>query len=196
MSKAQVDPPLGRPRDPRIAEAVLEATRALLVEVGYSDVTLAAIALRAGTNKPAIYRRWPTKAHLIHEAAFPEGGAQAAATEDDLRAAVTSLVRGAAELFSQPVVRAATPGLLAELASDPTLHTRLVSRFQDSIWGQLHRRLQVAVEAGEAREDVSADVIVEALTGAVLMALSLRAVRRLDDDWIAQTVDLLMKGIA
>ena len=43
----------------------------LLEEVGYLQLTIGAIADRAGTNKPAIYRRWPTKAHLVHEAVFP-----------------------------------------------------------------------------------------------------------------------------
>ena len=48
-------PPNGRPRDPRIDEAVLRAAADLVVEVGYADLTIAAIAERAGTSKPAIY---------------------------------------------------------------------------------------------------------------------------------------------
>ena len=50
------------------------AAAELVVEVGYADLTVAAIAERAGTSKPAIYRRWPSKAHLVHEAAFPADG--------------------------------------------------------------------------------------------------------------------------
>ena len=65
---------LGRPRDSRIDDSVLVATTELLEEVGYLRLTVGAIAERAGTNKPAIYRRWPTKAHLVHEAVFPVDG--------------------------------------------------------------------------------------------------------------------------
>ena len=63
----------GRPRNPQIDEDVLRAAAELVVEVGYADLTIAAIAARAGTSKPAIYRRWPSKAHLVHEAAFRDG---------------------------------------------------------------------------------------------------------------------------
>ncbi|WP_376707719.1 helix-turn-helix domain-containing protein [Nocardioides alcanivorans] len=65
--------PSGRPRDRRIDTAVLEAAAELLVERGYARVTLGAIAQRAGTTTPAIYRRWPSKAHLVHEVAIPQG---------------------------------------------------------------------------------------------------------------------------
>ncbi|WP_254848128.1 helix-turn-helix domain-containing protein, partial [Mycobacterium avium] len=61
----------GRPRDPRIDAAVLRATVELLAETGYPGLLVSAIAQRAGTSKPAIYRRWPSKAHLVHEAVFP-----------------------------------------------------------------------------------------------------------------------------
>ena len=32
---------------------------------------MAAVAERAGTTKTALYRRWSSKAELVHEAAFP-----------------------------------------------------------------------------------------------------------------------------
>ena len=64
-------PGAGRPRDPRIDAAILRATADLLVEIGYSNVTMAAVAERAGTTKTALYRRWSSKAELVHEAAFP-----------------------------------------------------------------------------------------------------------------------------
>lgn len=67
----------GRPRDPRIDGAVLRATVELLAETGYPGLLVSAIAERAGTSKPAIYRRWPSKAHQVHEAVFPIGAATA-----------------------------------------------------------------------------------------------------------------------
>ena len=41
----------GRPRDPRIDAAILTATADLLVQIGYSNLTLAAVAERAGTHE-------------------------------------------------------------------------------------------------------------------------------------------------
>ncbi|MDF2582422.1 MAG: TetR family transcriptional regulator, partial [Mycobacterium sp.] len=66
-----VDKGAGRPRDPRIDAAILAATSDLLVQIGYSNLTMAAVAERAGTTKTALYRRWSSKAELVHEAAFP-----------------------------------------------------------------------------------------------------------------------------
>ncbi len=55
----------GRPRDPRIDAEVLAATRDMLVEVGWDQLSLRAIATRAGVSRAALSRRWPSKAHLV-----------------------------------------------------------------------------------------------------------------------------------
>lgn len=58
----------GRPRDPHIEDAMLEATRALLIEHGYSSISLSGVAARAGSNRPALYRRWRSKLPLVVDA--------------------------------------------------------------------------------------------------------------------------------
>src|SRR5690349_9287633 len=62
---------IGRPRDHRIDSAVLETTSGLTSGAGYASLFVDAIAGGAVTSKPAIYRRWPSKARLGHEAVFP-----------------------------------------------------------------------------------------------------------------------------
>ena len=51
----------GRPRDGRIDAAIIAATRELIVQTGYSALSLSAIAAHAGTTTAAIYRRWSGK---------------------------------------------------------------------------------------------------------------------------------------
>lgn len=69
MSAAEPDQPqAGRPRDPRIEDAILEAARSLLVQDGYSAMSLSDVAARAGSNRPALYRRWRNKLDLIVDA--------------------------------------------------------------------------------------------------------------------------------
>src|SRR5580692_6587401 len=84
---------LGRPRDPRIDGAVLRATVELLAETGYPGLLVSAIAQRARTSKPAIYRRWPSKAHLVHEAVFPIGPATALPDTGSLAGDVREMMR-------------------------------------------------------------------------------------------------------
>lgn len=54
----------GRPRDPDINVAVLVTTRRHLAQHGLSGMSIAAIAADAGTTRPAVYRRWPSKLSL------------------------------------------------------------------------------------------------------------------------------------
>lgn len=54
----------GRPRDRSIDESVLAATLEVLDDEGYRTLTLEDVARRAGTSRPAIYRRWPGRPAL------------------------------------------------------------------------------------------------------------------------------------
>ena len=68
QSTSGAAPSAGRPRDIRIDERVLAATRASLVELGWERTSIRGVAERAGVSRPAIARRWPSKAHLVLEA--------------------------------------------------------------------------------------------------------------------------------
>ncbi len=119
----------GRPRDASIDDAARQATRELLVEAGWEGTTLSAVADRAGVSRPALYRRWPTKTHLVFDTLF--GWAEEVipkqvdqAPEAWLHAAVDI----GFELFADPAVRTGTPGLLAAIAGDEELRTALWQR--------------------------------------------------------------------
>lgn len=184
----------GRPRDPRIDGAVLRATVELLAETGYPGLSVAAIAERAGTSKPAIYRRWPSKAHLVHEAVFPIGAAtgipDTGTVPDDLR----EMVRRAMTFLTTPAARAALPGLVGEMAADPTLHSALLERFAGIFAGGLAQWLEDAAARGEVRAEVSAAELAEAIAGVTLIGLLTRG-SELDDAWVDRTTTLLLKGI-
>lgn len=185
----------GRPRDPRIDRAVLHAAEELVVEVGYADLSIGAIAERAGTTKAAIYRRWPGKAYLVHEAAFPDDVPGPVAGDGPLAEDVRAMVASCRDIFSRPVVRAALPGLLAEVVGDPVLNGAVLARFQAGTWGAMHERLTRAVASGEAGPGVDPDVLIETVGGATLLALLNRPDGVLDDAWVEALVRLLLDGL-
>jgi AcrR family transcriptional regulator len=185
----------GRPRDPRIVGAVLKATVELLGETGYADLSVDAIAKRAGTSKPAIYRRWPSKAHVVHEAVFPIGEATELPDTGSLAGDVRAMVRRSADVLTTPAARAGLTGLVGELAADPTLHAALLERFSDTLSRGLTERLDAAVARGEARPDATAADLVEAVAGITFFALLTHGTA-LDAAWVDRTATLITRGIS
>jgi AcrR family transcriptional regulator len=185
---------LGRPRDKRIDSAVLQATAELLAQTGYADLSVDAIARQAGTSKPAIYRRWPGKAHLVHEAVFPISDATAIPETGSLAGDMREMVRRTAEVLTTPAARAALPGLVGEMAADLTLHSALLERFGDILSRGLSDRLADAAARGEIRSDVTAAELVEVVAGTTFLALLTRG-DTLDDSWVDRTAAFITRGI-
>src|SRR6266436_5948028 len=59
---------IGRPRDETRDAAILEATIAVLSDVGYDRLTIDAVATKAKASKATVYRRWQNKAGLVVDA--------------------------------------------------------------------------------------------------------------------------------
>jgi AcrR family transcriptional regulator len=186
---------IGRPRDPRIDSAVLRATVDLLGETGYAELSVDAIAKRAGTSKPAIYRRWPSKAHLVHEAVFPTDSATELPDTGSLAGDVREMVRRTVAVLTTPAARAALPGLVGEMAADLTLHAALLERFSGILSLGMTERLEKALARNEVRSGVTAAELTEALGGITFMALLTRGTE-LDDTWAERTATLILRGIS
>jgi AcrR family transcriptional regulator len=99
-----------RRRGAALEDALLDAAGAELSEKGYAGFAIDAVANRAGTSTPVLYRRWPTKndlvrAALIHNARrmtveVPDTGS----LRDDLLALVEQFNRPDAGLFTMLTV--------------------------------------------------------------------------------------------
>ena len=188
--------PAGRPRDSQIDEAVLRATVDLLERDGYLQLTIANIAERAGTTKPAIYRRWPTKAHLVREAVFPAQDFAGTPAGRKLRTDFHALVHVALELLGRPAARAALPGLLAEAAADASLAAEVLGRAASGTLEWLRDRLEAGVTAGEVRPGVSATTVFQLVAGAAFVATATGGADAVHGEWIDDVVELIVRGIA
>lgn len=186
-------PGAGRPRDPRIDSAILSATAELLVQIGYSNLSLAAVAERAGTTKSALYRRWSSKAELVHEAAFPAAPTALQAAAGDIAADIRMMIAATRDVFTTPVVRAALPGLVADMTADAELNARVLARFAD-LFAAVRMRLREAVDRGEAHPDVDPDRLIELIGGATMLRMLLYPDDMLDDAWVDQTTAIVVRG--
>ncbi len=185
----------GRPRDARIDAAVLDAAAALLLEVGYAELTVAAIADRAGTSRPAVYRRWPSKAHLVHEAVFRDADTSTVPATGRLDEDLHAIVAHTAALLTSPLARVAVPGLIGEAASDPSLNQRLLDRFAGRGWSGLDDYLAEATARGHLKPGFDAGVLLELVIGSALAAILVRGPDGLTEAWVDSTTAILLDGV-
>jgi AcrR family transcriptional regulator len=73
----------GRPRDPALDAAILVSARQMLREAGVDGVTYEAVAALAGTTRPALYRRYPTRLDLVIDALASLGASGSPAPTGD-----------------------------------------------------------------------------------------------------------------
>lgn len=64
-----------RRRGAALEQAILDAAWEHLLDSGVSDFTYEAVAARAGTSRPVLYRRWPQREELL-KAAIRHGGSK------------------------------------------------------------------------------------------------------------------------
>ena len=57
-----------RRRGKVLEAAIFDVVLQELAETGYVNFSMERVAARAGTSKPVIYRRWPTRARLVYAA--------------------------------------------------------------------------------------------------------------------------------
>ena len=175
----------GRPRDGRIDAAIIAATRDLIVQTGYSALSLSAIATHAGTTTAAIYRRWSGKPHLVHEAVLSEEANFTANGSGDVRGDIRALVDGMRRMFDRPEVRVALPGLIADTVADPELHAKMIARLAGNL---------TAFEShfGQRRRvDDELPMLAEVVAGTAIFRLLIRPDAVLDDAWVDAMTELI-----
>lgn len=79
---AEADAPARRRRGAELENAILDAAWDQLVEHGYAAFTIDAVAARAETSRPVVYRRWPTRQELVRAAVARAGLRDQPATPD------------------------------------------------------------------------------------------------------------------
>lgn len=104
-----------RRRGAALEDAILDAAWAELVEHGYPEVTLEAVAKRAQTSRPVLHRRWPTRAKLATAALARYMSLNPIEVPDlrDIREEMFLFLRGVADRARPDLVR-----LLFDMSGD------------------------------------------------------------------------------
>jgi AcrR family transcriptional regulator len=186
----------GRRRSERSHQAILAATRDLLLERGYAELTIEGIAARASVGKQTIYRWWPSRAALVLEAYLAgqeavEPPAEAWSAREDVHAFVGWLIAVLAQPTGGPVVA----GLVADLQHDRDL----AEGFRRDVVPARREGMLAALERAQARGEIRADadleLAVDALHGAVFYRLLLSG-ESLDEPFAERLTDQTLAGLA
>lgn len=110
---------MGRPRDPRLDAAILDAGLRLFVDGGLPATSFEAIAERTGASRSSIYRRWRTREDLLLAAIDQlrvqyEGG-----TEDWARRPIDEVLDLFQRLTAAAAIDPLSLGLLRQMLALP-----------------------------------------------------------------------------
>lgn len=157
--------------DASIAAAAIEVLR----EVGYARMSMGEVARRAGVGKDSLYRRWTSKAALVHEVVFERypSGYGAAPDTGSLVGDVEALTAMLQEANTTPEAVAAIPGLLGELGRDPEFEARLRERWYAPMRSGFAAVLDAAHTRGETTVPVAPELVADVLVGTMLFRLSM-----------------------
>lgn len=186
----------GRRRDESRDEAILDAARELLVERGYENMTMHAVAERAGAGKATLYRRWSSKTDLTVDAITCHRYADL--TADDIPD--TGSLRG--DLLSIRRVknlRSDTEDLMSGLAAvirdDPQVAAAFHRQFVETRTRLMRDLLDRAERRGEIPPGRDLDMIAT-VAPAMISYQKVTTGRPLEPEYLERVVDSVLLPLA
>ena len=154
---------------------IMDAVYALLEEKSVRDLTIEAVAKRAGVGKPTLYKWWPTKATLVLamlcERMAPKLEKPTVLTaEQSLRFRVGSLINAFNGPFGKIVA-----GLIAEGQSEPAVLQEFFDRWVSPRRDATIADLQRGKDTGELRSEAEPQLLNDAIFGAIYYRMLLRS---------------------
>jgi AcrR family transcriptional regulator len=184
-------------RRARSERAILQATRALIAEVGVRGLTIEGVAARSGVAKTTIYRRWRDRDELALAAVWtdlvnglPEP-ADIGGTREELIAFVEPLIT----ILRSPLMGGVIRGLASEIAANSKLSQRYRAQFIEPRLEQLGLVISRGIERGDVRTDTNVRLVHEMLVGPAFYRLLFSA-QPLDDGLASRVTDAVLRAFA
>ncbi|MFE0452229.1 TetR/AcrR family transcriptional regulator [Streptomyces sp. NPDC058914] len=192
----------GRPRSAAADAAILAATRAALVELGWSRLTLGDVATRAGVAKTTLYRRWAGKNELVVDAVAELFDELELPDRGSLAADIEGVVLQFAALLARPEAKSGLMAVVAESTRDDALRERIRSSIVDPQKGlvlegraRAQARGELPPESGPEETARTADLIFDVVAGAVVHR-TLVSAEPADEEWVRSFTRVLLLGLA
>lgn len=181
---------IGRPRNAELDAALRRAAEELILERGFSALSVEAVASRAGTTRPAFYRRFDGIPRLVlallldRFAIDLDRGIDSGNLPEDLE----WVQRDQVELFSNPLVVRCLAGFLDALHSDADLRKVFVDEFLAPRRYGAGMIISRAAVRGEIPPNPDLEWALDLLTGPLLLRVLMPGLQGLNEALISQTV--------
>lgn len=184
----------GRPRDATVEARVLGATQELLVEVGFDQLTIDAVADRCGMSRATIYRRWNGKTELVVAAASQLLESPPVPDTGDLR---TDLLEcGRAFVHSGERAQHVLAELLSAITHHPQLRDSAIDPLASPYVALFREVLERAETAGMLRMGTDIDLLAGTFSALAFERVAAYGLA-VDDAFVVRVVDgLLMPACA
>lgn len=161
----------GRPRSDKSREAILDATRKMLMHTPLRDISIEAVAKRAGVGKTTIYRWWPHKAALVMEAFMAQPGLQnilptTPSADEALKVQLEKLIRQLRGQNGRIVAN-----IIAEAQAEPEALRLLNENFLDERVNNLRNHIQAGKNEGLFNPQLDTEMAIDQLLGPVFYRL-------------------------
>jgi AcrR family transcriptional regulator len=189
--------PTTKAEDPRIARSkatIIEATRLLLREHGFSGVSIEAVSAQCGVAKTTIYRHWPDRNALLLDAFTFPPDANPFGPTSDLRTDLCAGLRILHDNLARGEWAPLTPAMI-EAAERDLDFRRLAEQFVDQRRRPLIQRLRLGLERGELSEGTDVELLASVLVGPLFYRrlISRQSSHR---DFADHIVDFVLAGAA
>ncbi|MBB5779467.1 TetR/AcrR family transcriptional regulator [Nonomuraea jabiensis] len=189
--------PAGRPRSEKAEKAIIEATLDLIGEgMGVSDLSIEAIASRAGVGKTTIYRRWSNKEDLVVDALAtlkaPVPSLTGTSVRDDLISLLDAMRTESGVARNRCVMKIA----MSEADRYPQLMDRFVKRAIEPRRQAMRSVIERGIANGELRADLDVSMGMALLTGTMLWYTKWGPAGDLAPDLAERVVDVALAGMA
>jgi AcrR family transcriptional regulator len=150
-------------------DEILDATVAVVAELGYDRLTMDAVATAAKASKATLYRRWQTKAELVVDAISRAKGCPMPEDVDtgSLRGDLISMSCGDGG-FKDELPMSVMAGLFTALHRDAELQTAVQERFLAPRVALVTEVYERAVRRGEIAPDVDIELLTATLPAVIV----------------------------
>lgn len=187
----------GRPRDPQIDAAVVNAALDVLAERGFSRFTVEEVATVAGVGKASIYRRFADKEALIaHALDHVNDDLPPVPDEGSVHERLSLMMNRARAAI--PTSRAWR--IMRHVVSESTDSPHLAQDFYRRVMHPRGDRIRTVLHQGKARGELPGDFDVElaipALIGPMVFLITWAGCEQIDAMSTEDVVELVLSGLS